>query len=431
VIEQRLVIEARMHGDNVDDASRESVRAILSDRALDAVETKLADVDSYVIATVVLRSSGVTRARELLERLLAAFGQEASGAVYVPGISGPPLPFPFERVEWWSAVYDETYDIYFTREQLLGTPAVAVEERDGRMWIEFYADPFAPKPDELEHTRGYLRGLLAPPDPTPPDRMAGPLPAVGDIQNRIELREEVAGAMFNGIHRGWSTVAWQGKHERLLTSASGIAKGLDEWFRRDLKYTVDGVTECITAECFEAPSGPISVLVEVCPAGRPVAERAPMTQAETVSYLRTLLEVVAAAHRRGRTLAGIHPLTCYADERGVLTTIAPRALPFLLAVPPMRGGLCLADAYAPAEIWRERSGSTAGDVFSLCALGLFLFTGRHPYPANGDPNRALAAVINGAPPATPPNALDAILRPGLDRDPDNRPTIEELRARLA
>jgi serine/threonine protein kinase len=298
------------------------------------------------------------------------------------------------------------------------------------MWIQFYEDPFAPKPGELERPRDYLIGLLGPPDPTPRDRMAGPLPAVGDIQNGIELHEEIAGAMFNSIHRGTSAHEKNGTRARLLTSAAGIAKGLDEWFRRDLRYTVEGVAECITAECFEGPSGPISVLVEVCPAGRPVAELAPMTEGDAVTYLRALADVVAAAQRQHR-LVGIHPLTCYADDRGRLTQIAPRALSFLLALPPMRGGLCLADAYAPAEVWRGGLGSPSGDVFSLCALGLFLVTGRHPYPANGDPNRALAAVMNGAPPATPPNPLDAILRPGLDRDPDERPTIDELRARLA
>ena len=432
--EKRIIVEATLCGE-LDDETRARVRAVLSEPTLGAVEATLDVGVGSAVATVELRADDAARARGILERLLGAFGEYVTGAVYVPGIEGPPAPSPFERVEWLTATAEEVYEFDFTREQLLAMPAAAVSERDGLMWIQFYEDPVAPKPGELERARGYLEELLGPPDILPPaSRMAGPLPAVGDIQNGIELQEEVAGAMFNSIHRGMSTVTVMSTRERLLTSASGIASGLDEYLRRELKYQVEGVAECITAECFQGPAGAISVLVEVCPAGRPVATLAPMAQADAVRYLLALAAVAEAAERKWKTLVGIHPLTCYADDAGRFTSVAPRALPFLLAVPPMRGGLCLADAYAPAEVWRAELAFAArspADVFSLCALGLFLVTGRHPFPAHGDPNRALAAVLAGAEPATPPNPLDAILRPGLHRDRDRRPSMAELRDRLS
>ena len=152
-----------------------------------------------------------------------------------------------------------------------------------------------------------------------------------------------------------------------------------------------------------------------------------------MAVLLQLVEVAAQAHGQGITLVGLHPATCYVEQQGgrwVLTGVAPRVLPLLLAMPPMRGGLCLADSYAAAEAWRGASVGPAADVFSLCAVGAFLVSGRHPFPAADDAMAALGAVLRGDLPALAPDGLGATLRRGLARDPADRLTLPQLRAAL-
>jgi len=99
-------------------------------------------------------------------------------------------------------------------------------------------------------------------------------------------------------------------------------------------------------------------------------------------------------------------------------------------------GVLGTDAYMAPEqcgtpAWEGRIGPAA-DVFGLCATLWRAATGRTPYPrGRGDsPDERfpqLAAPID-EPPRPLPDALEALLRAGLARDPADRPEARELAA---
>ncbi len=197
--------------------------------------------------------------------------------------------------------------------------------------------------------------------------------------------------------------------------------------RAELDYSLRGVSACAGVVEDSSPSNTWHVLIEESPAGVPLAELAPLSERAAIGVLGEIARVAEAAHLRGLVLYGIHPRNCFAAADLRWSGMAPRSMRFLLGMPPMRGGLCLEEAYLPFEVWRDGTGTSASDVFSACALGLFLVTGSHPF-AGPTFDGAIAATTR-APPERPDTPLGALLARGLAAA-DQRPTSAELRASL-
>ena len=251
------------------------------------------------------------------------------------------------------------------------------------------------------------------------------LPSQGDEVAGVRIEDEVAAAMSESIHRATSLAD---PTRRLLVTACPPERPLLA-DRAMLSYPIRGVARLEAITDVSGSFGMVRLLIEREPAGVPIASLAPMPVGEAARLLVQLLAIVEEARDTGYVLRGIHPLLCYVD-RGSLSQIAPRALPFVSSARPKRGGCCLADAYAAPEEWRRQPVSTAADVFSTCALGWHLVAGAPPFPAEPTYMDGVRAVLSGAPPVGDAGALAPILLRGLATDPRGRPSPEDLRGEL-
>ncbi|MBL0213634.1 MAG: hypothetical protein IPQ07_07115 [Myxococcales bacterium] len=88
--------------------------------------------------------------------------------------------------------------------------------------------------------------------------------------------------------------------------------------------------------------------------------------------------------------------------------------------------------YAAPEAITQGTYSTAGDVFSACAVFLYALTRHAPFGANGNPMEQVMAMMQGAVevPSSVPAPLAALIRTGLSASPDARPSARELLAAL-
>ena len=235
--------------------------------------------DAATLSLYVPRScfpvDGAERARRALDELLAVTPPAASGDAFIDTIWHPfeksghefsdradfdPAVAPFDCCYWLVAASEETYDVYYRRAALLATPAVLVEERDRRIWVQLYASPFDyDTPEAHEQLRGARRYLSRLFDESleadvPYDSLAGPLPAPGDLVASIEIGEELAGAMANNLHRG-GRVNGDGEPV-LVTAAAGMPdRSLDE-VRIRLSYSTRGVSRVSASTRSRDPRAP-------------------------------------------------------------------------------------------------------------------------------------------------------------------------------
>ena len=82
------------------------------------------------------------QARALAKQLIALMPENATAVVATEELSDfhlAQLPRPFEYWPWLTGLTAEACKPYFSRDVLLATPAVSVEEdAEGRIWIQFY-----------------------------------------------------------------------------------------------------------------------------------------------------------------------------------------------------------------------------------------------------------------------------------------------------
>lgn len=249
-------------------------------------------------------------------------------------------------------------------------------------------------------------------------------PAPGVMIGDVSLEGEVAGAMTNAIYDGVSS---KGLAMR-ITAGPRQQRPLDA-VRAELGYVIDGVARLVEIVEASSPSAAWHVLVEERPEGTSLVDLAPVPEPTAIAWLVTLAGLAEAAHARGIVLYGIHPRLCFAHADGTWSGVAPRAMRFILGMPPARGGLCLEEVYLPFEVWRDRAGTGASDVFALCALGQFLVTGVHPFAApTFDMAIAAVARMDRRPLMS---RLGAVLDRGLVAAAEQRPTAADLRDALS
>lgn len=161
-----------------------------------------------------------------------------------------------------------------------------------------------------------------------------------------------------------------------------------------------------------------------------VATSGPLPPAQVVAMGRSLLEALAAAHRRGVVHRDIKPGNVLFDEHG-------RAALADFGVAVSRDathGLTVAGTVVGTPMWmapeqaRGEPAGPAADVYALGATLRFAATGTTPHPA-GPPEVVLARVARGdtiPEPGTLPGALRAPLGAMLDPDPARRPSAAEV-----
>ena len=193
-----------------------------------------------------------------------------------------------------------------------------------------------------------------------------------------------------------------------------------------LKLTGRGVAPVLDARI----AGDYAVLFEAEPAGDPLSAPMPPLVLDTaLVVLGKLLEIVRDAASRGEVLQGLRPELVYID-RDLDVGVAPRAERFAMLAPPSRDlepESPFAALYCGPETVQGTKATSAYDVFSCCAIFVFMLTREQPYPG-GNVMEQVMAMMQG-PPALPAS-LDPrtaqLVRAGLDPDPAKRPSARDI-----
>ncbi len=178
-------------------------------------------------------------------------------------------------------------------------------------------------------------------------------------------------------------------------------------------------------------AGDYAVLFEAEPSGTPLSTAMfPLALDLALLVFGKLLEIASDAAAAGDVLQGLRPELVYLG-RGATLIAAPRAERFAMLSPSMRDDTTspFEVLYCGPETVQGGKVSPAYDVFSCCAMFLFLLTRQPPFPGASVMHQ-VASMLKG-PPALPA-ALDPrtaeLVRAGLDPDPKRRPSARDLAA---
>jgi hypothetical protein len=223
--------------------------------------------------------------------------------------------------------------------------------------------------------------------------------------------------------------------ERVLIAVTTPQLEPTDRTRLALAFEVAGVTPLRAVGRVEA-AAPLDGLVEVEPAGMPLADLAPLAREDVIAVGIALAGVAARAHAAGLALGGLRPELSYAERTAgglALTAVAPRAIHFFrtggrldaMNEPPFDR------VFEPPDLTlSSRPPSPAADVFTLAGALGWLATGRTAFPGE---NWAMQAVAMTTMDGTwgEPDPLLRALEPALRRDAAGRPSAAQLCASLA
>ena len=193
-----------------------------------------------------------------------------------------------------------------------------------------------------------------------------------------------------------------------------------------LRLTARGVTPILDLRM----AGDYAVLLEAEPAGVALATPMfPLALDVALVVLGKLLDVVADAAGRNEVLHGLRPELVFVDT-ALAVTVAPRAERFAMTAPESRDlspESPFEALYCGPETVQGGKPTSAHDVFSACAIFLFMLTRRPPFAGAG-PMQQMMAMLKG-PPALPaaldPRTAQLVLA-GLDPDPAKRPAARDI-----
>lgn len=178
--------------------------------------------------------------------------------------------------------------------------------------------------------------------------------------------------------------------------------------------------------------GEYAVLFEGEPSGVPLSTSMfPLALDLGLAIFGKLLAIASDAAARGEVLMGLRPELVYLD-RALVVAAVPRGDSFAANAPRSRDlnpSPAFETLYFGPEMVNEGKMTPAHDVFSCCAIFLFLLTRRPPFAGPSFMDQ-IAAMLAGPPPL--PAGLDPrtaeLVRAGLSPDPKARPTARELAA---
>jgi ADP-ribosyl-[dinitrogen reductase] hydrolase len=215
----------------------------------------------------------------------------------------------------------------------------------------------------------------------------------------------------------------------------------------ELRLALPGLAPIAGVTAFDDRGSPAQALLEVEPAGVPLATPGfPMFSGHVLPYLAQLLAIVDAAAASGHVYRTLRPEQVYAatlQDGPRITGVVARSAAWLATAPPRSPGR-LGPGVAPLhavlfaspevlQLAPVRPVSPASDVFSVCAITAFLLQRRTPFERGDDLMQQLMAIRDGSPTlylGLPDKVADAVVA-GLHADPAKRPTARQLLAVVA
>jgi hypothetical protein len=308
--------------------------------------------------------------------------------------------------------------------------------------------------DLLSLIRAYAAvatGHLPPsPDAIPPPPPEFPIGRVLDMgqDDAYRIIRAVSGTPDRGLYE-----AQHAKSESVRAYVSLGPRQTVPWDQKqsELALPEEGFSPLLGIVRIEHQGTAFDALIEPTPPGAPLPEFLPDGGACAGQAARLLLPVlgwVAAAHRQGRVVVGLRPELVFAafeivpDDREWLprwhtfrpraTGVVPRCERFLVTADrPCYGfGPPFETLYQAPEVLNLRPPTPAADVFSLAAILAWLISGSYPFPGTTMTERLGALMTGSWIVDAVPDALAPLLSRALAPDPEARPELAVMQARL-
>jgi serine/threonine-protein kinase len=272
---------------------------------------------------------------------------------------------------------------------------------------------------------------------------------VGEYKIENKIGEGGMGAVYSAIH------PMIGKHAaiKVISSALGTDQSAVGRFVQEAR-SVNQIGHPNIVDVFsfgELPDGRNYFVMEYLQ-GKSLAQRidaGAMPLGEAIEILDQVCDALEAAHEKQIVHRDLKPDNVYlAAVRGNRTLV--KLLDFGIAKlsvadgPGGQGGIAKTrtgmimgtPGYISPEQARGKNVDHRTDIYALGAMAFEIVTGRLPFVADNAMDIVLAHMVQPPPRASTlwaeiPAALDDLLYKMLDKDPNNRPTLSEVRAVFA
>jgi DNA-binding response OmpR family regulator len=308
-------------------------------------------------------------------------------------------------------------------------------------------------PVALARIRKELRAREAAAAPPPPVEPTNPAQAVPGtvLAGRYRLESLIGGGSFGTVFRARHLELDREIAVKILATSAGTDPEALARFRRE------GISACrvrhpnaVAVLDFGVNPGGVAYLVMELLHGhsleKELEDRGQIPPHRTVEIAVPVASALAAAHDAGVLHRDVKPSNVFLHQTpqgevpkildfGIAKVVGAAAIGQNLTVD---GSLLGTPAYMAPERFRRGPYGPKSDVYSLGAMLYEMLSGRLPFiPSTADPLALVAMQAEEDPPplrlrcpdVSP--ALEGLVRSALNRNPDSRPSAEELSRRLA
>ena len=199
----------------------------------------------------------------------------------------------------------------------------------------------------------------------------------------------------------------------------------------ELSLRHDGIAALLYLARVELPIGLANVLVEALPDAARSDAHLPLPLPLALQIADRVATILEAVHASGACVLGLRPELTFVDALGHVTLV-PRGdqlrkltWPEGPKVEGQEPPFC--ELYLAPEVLMGSGGTSASDVYSLCAMLTYWIRAVHPY-SRDSAMAQLRAMLTEAPDCRGlPDSLAVVIARGLSPDPGRRPTLPELR----
>ena len=254
-------------------------------------------------------------------------------------------------------------------------------------------------------------------------------PEIGaTLSGRYTLTERIAAGGMGEVWAAMDTVLGRAVAVKLLHPALSQEGDFAERFRAEARHTASlHHPNIATVFDYGEDDGTAYLVMELVvgqPLSQIIADRAPLSAAETASILVQAATALEAAHQGGVVHRDIKPANILITPDGTAKLTDFGIARAIDAAPLTQTGQVLGTAqYLSPEQALGRSATASSDIYSLGVVGYEMLTGERPFDSGTAVATALAHV-NQVPPPLPvtiPTGVRDVIGAALAKDPVDRP----------